>query len=318
VDSDRFNFSEIERQDARNCRKKAQKPQNIYLIVLVSVSLWFLCLLAAASFLFATWRLGGSNDFTMTDSPLILSVETASRQGSVSVSKGNRELSFAIGNAKTSHSNTLLRDIDKVLKESRISLSDIGLLAAAAGPGSFTGLRIGLATIKALAVTLNLPCIGIPTLQAVARAAGKSKASVALLPAGRGEVFAQMLSVSHGVVELDRPAHLSPRELFERYGSQSQILWCGEGAHLYRDKIQEWAADRGIDFSESQRDAIDAIETGWQLAPPEPKLATHVAGLALVQFEKGQSGDPNLLRALYVRPSDAELKSNVNNTASSA
>jgi tRNA threonylcarbamoyladenosine biosynthesis protein TsaB len=255
----------------------------------------------------------------MTDSPIILSIETATRRGSVSVSRGSEELGFEIGNSQISHSNTLLRDINKVLKESKTSVSDLQLLAAAAGPGSFTGLRIGLATIKALAATLELPCIGIPTLQAVARAAGKSRASVALLPAGRGELFAQMLSVlpDGSVLELDLPAHVSPQELRERYGYQTQIRWCGEGAHLHRDKIEDWAVQKGIDFSEAQSDPINANENGWQLAALNPKLAQHVAGLALIQFEKGHAGDPNSLRALYVRPSEAELKSNVKNTASS-
>jgi tRNA A37 threonylcarbamoyladenosine modification protein TsaB len=128
-----------------------------------------------------------------------------------------------------------------------------------------------------------------------------------------------MLSVlSDGtVLELDTPAHLSPQELRERYGQRTQIRWCGEGAHLHRDQIEEWAARKGIDFSETESDAMERDENGWQLASPDFRLAQHVAGLALMQFRKGHTGDPNSLRALYVRPSDAELKRNVNNTASS-
>ena len=255
----------------------------------------------------------------MTAAPLILSVETATRAGSISLLKGGEELGFVIGNAQTSHSNTLLRDIEEVLQNSKVTLSDVQVLAAAAGPGSFTGLRIGLATIKGLAVTLTVPCIGIPTLHAVAAAAGESRTTVAMLPAGRGEVFAQMLSVpsSGTVVEVDRPAHLSPRELFDRYGSHPAIRWCGEGTQIFRDKIAEWAAQKGIDFSETRGDAIELIEDGWQLAPAEPKLASYVGRLAFLKFQQGVAGDPESLSALYVRPSDAELKSHVNNTASS-
>ncbi|HLE63639.1 MAG TPA: tRNA (adenosine(37)-N6)-threonylcarbamoyltransferase complex dimerization subunit type 1 TsaB [Pyrinomonadaceae bacterium] len=255
----------------------------------------------------------------MIDRPIILSVETATRRGSVSVSKGREVLSVEIGAPQSSHSNTLLRDINKVLEKSKILLSQVQLLAVAAGPGSFTGLRIGLATVKALAATLKLPCIGIPSLHAVARAAGESKASIALLPAGRGEVFAQMLSVlsDDTVIEVDKPAHLSPQELRERYGPQTYIRWCGEGAHLHRDQIEEWAAQKGIDFCEIESDAMERNENGWQLAPLDFSLAQQVAGLALTQFEQGHTGDPNSLRALYVRPSDAELKHNVNNAASS-
>jgi tRNA threonylcarbamoyladenosine biosynthesis protein TsaB len=251
----------------------------------------------------------------MSVKPLILSVETATLQGSVSLLRGSEELAFAIGDANTSHSNTLLRDVDRVLEQSSLSLTDVELLAAAVGPGSFTGLRIGLATIKALATTLKVPCVGIPTLHAVARAAGGSSASVALLPAGRGEVFAQLLSVSEEVVELDQPRHLSPAEVRDRYGSREQILWCGEGAHLQTQKISEWAAQKGIDFSEMQSDAIGA---GWKLAPLEPKLAKHVGLLALLRFEQGKAVESHLLNALYVRPSDAELKSNVNHTTGPA
>src|SRR5207245_8160334 len=112
-----------------------------------------------------------------------------------------------IGDASISHSNTLLRDINQVLKTAGVTLSDIELFAAAAGPGSFTGLRIGLATVKAFSMTLSRPCSGIPTLHAIAHSCGPTHVVVAAQPAGRGEVFAQLLSVSgDGIVEeLDTP-----------------------------------------------------------------------------------------------------------------
>jgi tRNA threonylcarbamoyladenosine biosynthesis protein TsaB len=235
---------------------------------------------------------------------LVLSIETATRRGSVCLTRDGEILASATGEPAESHSNTLLRAIKQLLDESHLTLNDIDLFAVAAGPGSFTGLRIGLASIKALAVTLKRPCIGVPTLQAVARSGGTSKASVALLPAGRGELFAQLLSVlpDQSVVELDQPVHIAPRELLEKYASLSAVRWCGEGAHAHRDEILEFAQRRGH---------------VWTLAPAELMLATHVAGLALKRFEEGDTGDANNLRALYVRPSDAELKSNVHHPGSS-
>jgi tRNA threonylcarbamoyladenosine biosynthesis protein TsaB len=186
----------------------------------------------------------------------------------------------------------------------------VDLFACASGPGSFTGLRIGIATLKALAASLTGPCVGIPTLQAVALAGGLSEATVALLPAGRGEVFAQMFSVvEDGVVRaLDIAAHLSPPKLVERYAEFQNLKWAGGGAHLQRDLLEGHARQQSIHFfdevtiAEAAKD--DAI---WYLAPQETNLAKHVAALALQLFLAGKIQSPESLSAIYVRPSDAEL-----------
>jgi tRNA threonylcarbamoyladenosine biosynthesis protein TsaB len=206
--------------------------------------------------------------------PLILSVETATLSGSVALSRGEVILAGFAGDSGVSHSNTLLNDIDKLLNDADVDLSDVDLFAVATGPGSFTGLRIGIATVKALAATLDRPCAGIPTLQAVALAAGESHHSVALLPAGRGEVFAQLFSVTKDgfVTALDQATHISPQKLIEKYGSIENVLWCGE------KELQGLV------------------------------LARQIASLALIKFRDKQLEQPNALQAIYVRPSDAELK----------
>jgi len=243
----------------------------------------------------------------MNQIPLILSVETATLGGSVCVARGAEALAARLGDPQTSHSNSLLEDINNSLLEAGITLERITHFAAASGPGSFTGLRIGLATVKALAATLGRPCVGIPTLQAVAHAVGPSKATVALLPAGRGEVFAQLLSVSvEGVVtEADKAAHLSPLRLLDKYGSRRNLRWAGEGAHIHRELIRTYAKEAQIPFNGPENEST--IE-GWVLAPAETNLARHIALLALHELERGDSFVPQSLRAIYVRPSDAELK----------
>ncbi len=193
--------------------------------------------------------------------------------------------------------------------EAEVSLSDVDLLAVALGPGSFTGLRIGLATVKALAATLHIACVGIPTLHAVAHAAGPAAATVAVLPAGRGEVFLQLLSVSTNgdVTPLDEPAHLSPHKLIEKYGSLKTLKWSGPGAHMYRDLLESYAREKGIEFSGD--DLLRPTQhQGWILAPEQKNLSKHVAALAFQQFERGEVVDPHSLSAIYVRLSDAELK----------
>ncbi|HEU4507856.1 MAG TPA: tRNA (adenosine(37)-N6)-threonylcarbamoyltransferase complex dimerization subunit type 1 TsaB [Pyrinomonadaceae bacterium] len=219
--------------------------------------------------------------------PLILSVETATLAGSVALARGEQVLAASSRDAGISHSNRLLNDIDVLLNGAHVALSEIDLFAVATGPGSFTGLRIGIATVKALAETLGRPCTGVPTLEAIALAAGESERSVALLPAGRGEVFAQLFSVTQDglVTALDNATHISPQKLLEKYGSLDDVVWCGEGAIAH-----------------------SSLLTNGRVAEPVQNLATHVASLALKRFREGQLQAPDALQAVYVRPSDAELK----------
>ena len=241
--------------------------------------------------------------------PLILSVETATLGGSVCLAREGAVVSYSVGEPRISHSNTLLRDIDKVLANGQTTLGEIDLFAVASGPGSFTGLRIGVATIKALAATLERPCSGIPSLHAVAHAGGESERTVALLPAGRGEVFAQMFSVSPQghVTELDAIAHVAPVAMLEKYAAIPDIRWCGEGAHMYADSIAQGAAREGHQLVNSAGELMLGARPAWRLASREPNLAPHVAALALMRFEQNQLDTPSSLRAIYVRPSDAEL-----------
>lgn len=249
----------------------------------------------------------------MSTAPLVLSVETATRGGSIVLAQGDAQLAGRIGDPQVSQSSSLLSDIDGCLEESGRQLAEVDLFACAAGPGSFTGLRIGIATVKALAASLQRPCVGIPTLQSVAYGAGPSKRTVALLPAGRGEVFAQMFSVSEdrAVAEIDAAAHLSPERLLERYASFADLTWAGNGTEQLRGLLESFAEGTGGSISDLRSQITDlkfqSSEYRWRFAAPETNLARHVAALALHAFETGKLQSPDTLSAIYVRPSDAEL-----------
>ena len=249
----------------------------------------------------------------MSDNPLILSLETATLGGSVFLGRGNQQLAARSGDPEVSHSNSLLSNINDSLDEAGIALEEVELFTCASGPGSFTGLRIGIATLKALAATLQRPCVGIPTLPAVAHAAGLSSRTVALLPAGRGEVFAQMFSVSADdrVLELDTAAHLSPQRLMEKYGAFRELTWAGGGAHLHRDFLQDFAHQQGLVFIDHLQGFVTQTDGSgpdlWQLSAKETNLAKHVAALAVRIFQSGHIQSAHSLSAIYVRPSDAEL-----------
>jgi tRNA threonylcarbamoyladenosine biosynthesis protein TsaB len=249
--------------------------------------------------------------------PLILSVDTTTDVRSVAVVAGRHVCAHVAGSLRGARLTNLLGDIDAVLKDAGVQLKDVDLFAVATGPGSFTGLRAGLATIKAFAAALNKPAIGVPTLHAVARAAGHSGHIVAALPAGRGELFAQLLMVApDGMIEeLDAPAHVPPALLVERALQWPlPLTWAGAGAHAQIELLKETTLRAGIDWQvESDKARSDEINAdarggrGWRLAWPVGALAAVVADIALHAYKSGSPSKVEELRALYVRLSDAEL-----------
>lgn len=244
------------------------------------------------------------------EEPLILSIETATRAGSVAVSRGRALLSSRTGDATRSHSTDLLESIREALAEAGYSLRDVELFAVALGPGSFTGLRIGVATAKGLASTLERKAVGVPTLNALALAAGRSERVAALLPAGRGELFAQSFRVEEPfkVMPLDEPVHVAPAILLEKYRGLRPIRWIGEGAFAQRDKIRAVAEEEGISFIEKNIEDVKGLKDVWELAGLPENLAAYVGMLAFEKQKSHETSEPEELRAIYVRPSDAELK----------
>lgn len=205
-------------------------------------------------------------------------------------------------------SANLLADIDGVLKSAGVALKEVGLYAAAVGPGSFTGLRAGLATVKGLALTTGRPAVGVQTLHALAYCVGPAERVVSLIPAGRGEVFAQLLSVSAegAVTELESPTHLPPAHLLERMaGLGGGLVWTGGGSLKFLEMIKERADAAGVEFVEAGAPGV-ALKGAWAVVPAAEALARSVAEMALSAHAAGAGAEG--LTAVYVRPSDAELK----------
>ena len=220
--------------------------------------------------------------------PLILAIETATRSGGVAVARGEQVLATRAGDATVSHSMNLIEMIEEALQDAGVKLSEVDLFAVAEGPGSFTGLRIGLATAKAFAAHLNRKVAGVSTLAAVAHASGADGEVIALLPAGRGEVFAQRLSVNRGnVAAMDEARHLSPSAVIEQYGEIDRLTLAGEGARIVTPPKGE--------------------NSNWIVMDDSRNLAPSIALLGFVNYREGKSVEPEDLRAVYVRASDAEI-----------
>jgi tRNA threonylcarbamoyladenosine biosynthesis protein TsaB len=239
---------------------------------------------------------------------LTLGVDTSTERRSVALLREGRVLAETSSGLREGGSANLLADIDRVLASAGVKLNEVGLFAAAVGPGSFTGLRAGLATVKGLALTTGKPAFGVRTLHALAYCVRPAPRVVSLIPAGRGEVFAQLLSVSAegSVVELESHTHLPPERLLERMGGLGGGLkWTGGGALKFLEMIRERAEAAGIDF-ESRGASGVASEQGWVVTPAEEALAKSVAEMARTAYVSGAGAGG--LDAVYVRPSDAELK----------
>lgn len=237
--------------------------------------------------------------------PTILAIDTATRAGSVAVARGQKPLASLRGNPTSSHSVDLIDNIDAVLKTAGVQLREVDLFAVGVGPGSFTGLRIGLATVKSLAASLERKCIGVPTLAAIAQAAGVSNRTVALLPAGRGELFAQMFAVGEDSIEgLDQPAHISPAAAVAKYDHVGPLRWTGDGSDAQIEFLRAEAETRGIKFQVEP----PVGNGGWVVSAPRGLIACAIAELAIREWRAGNLIDPQDLRANYVRPSDAEIK----------
>ncbi|HHS50068.1 MAG TPA: tRNA (adenosine(37)-N6)-threonylcarbamoyltransferase complex dimerization subunit type 1 TsaB [candidate division Zixibacteria bacterium] len=126
---------------------------------------------------------------------IILGLDTSTRAGSVAIFDTEGQAPCEIttsGSAK--HSENLVPDIDKLLSRCGLALDEIDLIAVAIGPGSFTGLRVGLSTAKGFSYSLNKPLVAVDSLMARAFSAGKTGETAVCLDAMRGEVFGGVFS----------------------------------------------------------------------------------------------------------------------------
>lgn len=133
----------------------------------------------------------------MSDAPLLLAVECATRIASVALARGGHVLAVRSAPSDQHHGESLLAEIDALLGEARAPLSAVDAFAISVGPGAFTSLRIGLATVKGLAFGTERPIAPVSTLAAVAYPACPGGGAVAaLLDARRGEVYAGLFDAS--------------------------------------------------------------------------------------------------------------------------
>ncbi len=221
----------------------------------------------------------------------MLALDTSTPINSVCILDENGILVEHIVGAQNSHNRILLRNVDLCIKAAGIQFGDIHGIAVALGPGSFTGLRIGISTAKTLAWANRLPIFGIPTLDAFALNAPYSRHQVCpILDAKKGQVYCRLYTLSNGFPEgITDTFVLSPAELVAMIDSPT--LFLGSGWLLYESVIRKELGENALSLP----------------APFHSIRASNIAILALDRLKRGDEDDPESLKPVYVRPSDAEL-----------
>lgn len=220
---------------------------------------------------------------------IILAADTTTAINAVAVCDDDRVLAETIVYARASHTERLLETVDWVLREADKALSDVGLLAISAGPGSYTGLRVGAATWKGLALGAGLPLVAVPTLHAMARLVPIREGVVCpLLDARMGEVYSAVYDYKDGQRTQRTPPRVGPVDLLldELDGP---IHFLGDGADRYRERILERCPE--AHFAEG-------------LCSVPRAAAVAAEGLALLNA--GASTDPALANPVYLRQSQPE------------
>jgi tRNA threonylcarbamoyladenosine biosynthesis protein TsaB len=198
------------------------------------------------------------------------------------------------------HARRLPGEILDLLQSCGVSLADVSLYAVASGPGAFTGLRIGIATIQGLAFARARPAVGISALDALAHAVGADAAAAGVpfvggwMDAARREVFAALFSLAQGGEPraVDEPAVGSAESILTRWSAvlgSRHVLFAGDGATRYRAAIESALGPRATVLAHV------------------PRLAGVIAQLGEAAAARGAAGPPHAIRPLYVRRPDAEL-----------
>jgi tRNA threonylcarbamoyladenosine biosynthesis protein TsaB len=223
----------------------------------------------------------------------VLSVETSTMLGGAAVIDETAGLVAEIKlNVKTTHSERLMSAIDALLRQSDLTVDALDAFSVAIGPGSFTGLRIGLSTVKGLSYATGKPIVTVPTLEAFALNFPYSAHPVCLmLDARKSEVYAAVFAwKKEGFERIFKERSIRPEELLKEL--RGTVLFAGEGASLYRDLICETMGDR-------------ALMASAEKMVPSP---ANVAAIGLAKALRKEFTMPSGATPFYIRKSEAEVK----------
>lgn len=223
----------------------------------------------------------------------ILAIDTSSKVASAAVLDGEKLVCEFSLNHKKTHSQKLMPIIEEVLKSAEISLSDVDYIATTTGPGSFTGIRIGVATAKGLAHAAGKPLIGVSTLEALAyNIAGWDSLICPVMDARRSQVYTAVYSMKNGrAKQVISACAMGIDTLTDKLLEINlPVIFLGDGVSVHRDYIKEKMGEL----------------CSFALANLNMQRAGSVAVLAKAMAEEGKVGDYISVVPDYYRKSQAE------------
>ena len=223
--------------------------------------------------------------------PILLTIQTASPAGGLALSDGERLLAEINLDVRRTPTEWLLQAIEDLLAKADLDKSALDAIGVVRGPGSFTGLRVGLATAKGLSLAANCPLLGVSSLQCLAMQLPFSRLPVCvMLDARKQEVYTAFFNWEAGYPHLvGEERVVKPEELLSEISGAT--LFVGNGALAYRTMIVRQLAERA------------------HFAPTFLNLprAGAAAALALHEWGAGRTFSADELMPTYLRPSEAEL-----------
>ena len=223
---------------------------------------------------------------------LILAFETSAKAAGAALHDGQKLLAESYQNTGLTHSQTLMVMAEDLLKQCGLTAQDVTHVAVAAGPGSFTGVRIGVAAAKGFAWGKELPCYGVSTLEAMAKGLGAFEGAVcAVMDARRSQVYNGLFAVKNGeYTRICEDRAVSLEELGQQLLTiEGPIYLVGDGSVLTYKTL---------------KDTVSCL-----VMPPEHRMHQRGAGVALVAAEKIAAGEVpggGELEPNYLRLSQAE------------
>jgi tRNA threonylcarbamoyladenosine biosynthesis protein TsaB len=223
---------------------------------------------------------------------LVLGVETSTMQGGAALVGDGGLCSEYTLNVEATHSERLLPAIDRMLRDAGVGLGELSGIAVSIGPGSFTGLRIGLSTVKGLAYSTGLPVVGVPTLEALAWVLPFGRGQVCpVLDARKQEVYAALFRHERGaLVRVMEDTALAPEALCAKI--RRPTLFLGDALAVHLELFRRLLGDRLI-------------------VPPPPHRGPRpacVAELGRARLLRGERDPVEMLVPRYLRPSEAEVR----------
>ena len=225
----------------------------------------------------------------------ILAVECSATPASVAILENDKLIASAYTNVKLTHSQTLMPMIESTLSSSKTDINEVDGFAISSGPGSFTGIRIGISAVKGLAAVKKTPCVAVSTLFAMAQNYSDTDCIIcAVMEARCNQLYNAIFDIKNGVItRLCEDRALMCDELIEEIKNISQssdkcVIIVGDGADIFYNAAKDI---KNIKKAHPIRQYQNAVGVGFT---------------SLDAFKKGETLSPNDLLPFYLRLPQAE------------